>query len=62
VVDLSLTFTRAETVEMLSFLRRLRRIDVSALTPGKRILLAEALQEAVEYRGREPVPQTWGET
>jgi len=73
MIDLSLTFSRAETaisllrateVELfgryrqgtfgpgevpgiLSFLRALRRIDVSGLPPGRRLALAEALREAV---------------
>jgi hypothetical protein len=41
------TFCPAEAAGILSFLRALRRIDVSALPPGERLGLAEILREAL---------------
>ncbi len=41
------TFSPSETLEMLSFLRSLHRIDVSALPFGQRLGLAEAIREAL---------------
>ena len=51
------TFSPSETFGMATFLRRLLRIDVTALPPVQRITLAEALREAVAHdpRAAEPV-------
>ncbi len=51
------TFPPSETLGMVSFLRGLRRIDVTALPTVDRITLAEALREAVAHdqRAADPV-------
>jgi hypothetical protein len=41
------TFSPSETVGILRFLRGLHRIDVSALLPGERLGLAEAIRESL---------------
>ncbi len=41
------TFSPSETLQILSFLRGLHRIDVSALAFGQRLGLAEAIREAL---------------
>jgi hypothetical protein len=46
------TFGPGEVPAMLQLLRGLRRIDVSALAPGHRFALAEALREVVVGRNR----------
>jgi hypothetical protein len=46
------TFSPTETLGMAAFLRKLLRIDVTALPPVDRITLAEALREAVAHSTR----------